>query len=90
MSRARAVVFCAAAVVATLVAPVAAQADHCNGDVTQVDTPAGTFYVDNRDPTTLDVWVYQESNGQEGLQSGGAGALSEDLCAHENPDTLIF
>ena len=86
--------FLAAAALATTGATVPAAADHCNGDVTQVDTPAGaTFYIDNRggDPPDFPVpWIYLESNGEPGLQSGGVGPLTQDDCTHENPDTLIF
>lgn len=85
-----------------LVASPAAAAD-CNGTITQFDTAAGTFYVDDRTDgeATLNHWVYLESNGIEGLQSGGASAVLGDLDADscyeldENgdpiaPDTLIF
>lgn len=58
-------VFCAAAVVATFVAPVAAHADYgCNGTVTDI---AGVLYIDDRGADSGSVWVYQESNGQAGL-----------------------
>ena len=49
-----------------------------SSSVTTVETPAATFYIDDRDALDLDddgeaesVWIYQESNGVEGLQRGG-------------------
>ncbi|MGH7754151.1 MAG: hypothetical protein ACREN5_15200, partial [Gemmatimonadales bacterium] len=66
-------------------------ADHgCNGVVTQVDTPAGTFYLDDRTngAITINHWLYLESNEVAGLQSGGSSITFGDVdpCAHENPD----
>ena len=69
-------------------------ADHgCNGDVLAV----GAVYYDQR---ADGVWLYLETNGEEGLQSGGlspAGAAGlggplnyNDSCAHANPDMMIF
>lgn len=74
------------------IAPLAG-ADHgCNENVTQIDTPAGTLYLDQRSGGPFDVWIYQESNGAAGLQSGGPQALGlwSDECSHDVPDTLIF
>jgi hypothetical protein len=74
---------------------VPAAAIHCNGNVTAITSPDGsvTIYVDDRDITVGGIWVYQESNGVEGLQSGGEsillGADDADPCNHANPDTLI-
>lgn len=68
-------------------------ADHgCNGPVTQIDTPAGTFYIDDRRAEAGHVYVYQESNGEAGLQSGGSDitGVYQDTCHHDNPDTYIF
>ena len=66
-----------------------AQAGHCNGDVTDL---GGVAYIDDRG-VDGGTWVYVESNGTPGLQSGGEsvilGADDADDCAHENPDTLI-
>ena len=73
--------------------PGAALAADCNGTVTQIDAPDGsTFYVDDRDITTGGIWVYQESNGEAGLQSGGTNAIGDvDSCAGEGTaDTLIL
>lgn len=73
--------------------------DHgCNGNVTDV---GGVLYIDDRDFLTGGLWIYAESNGTPGLQSGGIGALdpigaatgtfsSVDTCNHPNPDLLIF
>jgi hypothetical protein len=70
----------------------------CNGLVTE----AGPFYIDDRDIQVGGIWIYQESNGVPGLQSGGAGPAepafaaaggllsSVDTCSHANPDTLLF
>jgi hypothetical protein len=74
--------------------PFGASADHgCNGAVTQLDTPAGTFYIDDRGVDSAGVWVYQESNGTPGLQSGGNSAIlgdvDSDACEHDAPDTLL-
>lgn len=91
MNKVRAALFCAV-VFAAVFAPAAAQADHCNGAVTDVETPAGTFYVDDRGEEG-DVWIYLESNGETGLQSGGtavSGLYDDDGCTHDNPDQLIF
>lgn len=62
----------------------------CNAVITPLDSPAGTFYVDVRRDS---VWLYEETNGRPGLQSGGddiLGAPDADPCAHENPDRLIW
>lgn len=69
----------------------------CNGEITQLDTPAGTFYIDDRGATDGGFWIHQESNGEAGLQSGGNsavfGELDQDSCADPAggpPDTLIY
>lgn len=65
--------------------------------IIEVATPAATFYVDDRN--YLDgngVWVYQETNGVEHLQRGGASPIVPDdseVCTDIGdwePDTLIF
>lgn len=68
----------------------------CNGAITEVATPAGTFYVDDRGVDTAGVWVYQETNGVAGLQSGGQslilGDMDVDDCTDPDgptPDQLI-
>jgi hypothetical protein len=67
-----------------------ATADHrCNGDITPIGTGQATVYVDNRGGD--EVWVYRESNGTLGLQSGGANSLGiADTCAHPNPDGAVY
>ena len=54
---------------------------------TVIEVPAGvtTFYVDDRDYPDLDndgeaggIWIYEESNGESGLQRGGSGAWWEE------------
>lgn len=65
-----------------------AGADNCNGAITDI---GGVAYVDDRDITDGGIWVYEESNGVAGLQSGGTSPLGDaDPCQHENPDTLLF
>ena len=66
-----------------------ASADHgCNGAVTDL---GGVAYVDDRGVDSGDIWVYAESNGVAGLQSGGSGPLGyADECSHESPDTLLY
>lgn len=73
-----------------------AQADHgCNGDIQQsVPVEGKTYYVDYRGDIE-GPYIYEESNGIAGLQSGGhkdiAGAYQyDDPCSHETPDTLIY
>lgn len=88
-------IFAAVAIAAVMMVavPMTASADHgCNGVVTSISTPAGTFYVDDRGVADNDVWIYMESNGTVGLQSGGEqlAGLWSDGCAHDNPDTLIY
>ena len=75
-----------------------AGADHaeCNGTITELDTPAGLFYVDDRGIDVGGIWLYQEANDEAGLQSGGTSATlgEEDTCdgTHEGgaPDLLIL
>lgn len=57
----------------------------------------GTVYVDDRDVTGNGVWIYQESNGQSGLQRGGSAGGDGtylgvvDPCAESStPDTLVL
>lgn len=69
----------------------------CNGDVTDI---GGVLYIDER--AVGDVWIYLESNGAAGLQSGGPGTLAavgdatglishyDAGCDHANPDTLLY
>ncbi len=64
--------------------------------------PAGTetLYLDDRSSAAGEInhWVYLESNGVEGLQSGGDNVVLEDNeffgftdpCAHASPDSLIL
>ena len=58
--------------------------------VTTVSAGGKTFYVDDRDHADLDddyeaggIWIYEESNGQEGLQRGGMNwTLDESGVGH--------
>ena len=77
--------FIVAVALAAAVAPFTpASADHAC-DSTVVDA-AGAAYVvvDNPDNPHGGVWVYQESNGQAGLQR------DDDSCAGQNGDTVIL
>lgn len=69
----------------------------CNGAITAVETPAGTLYIDDRGVDSDGVWIYQESNGVEGLQSGGQSAILGDADVDDctdpegpTPDTLLI
>lgn len=70
-----------------MIAPLGA-ASHCNGTVTDI---GGAAYFDERDDGFVG-WLYLESNGVAGLQSGGSDPLGdyEDPCAHPDPDTLVY
>jgi hypothetical protein len=74
--------------------PGRAGADVCNGEITPIETPGGTIYIDNRSqvPEDGDIWVYMESNDIAGLQSGGESitGLYSDDCAQDVPDTLLY
>lgn len=69
-----------------------AGADHCDGEVTVIGTDGvALFYIDDRGAPAQAPFVYMETNGEAGLQSGGSQALGlyEDTCTHEDPDTLL-
>ena len=55
------------------------------------DTPAGRFYVDNdlcqADGCGFSIWIYQESNGVDGLQRNDE-ISGDQACG--NGDTIIF
>ena len=77
----------AAAISLATASPVSA--DHgCNGTITDI---AGVAYIDDRGAEG-NFWIYVESNGEAGLQSGGSAPTGgyDDTCAHENPDTLVY
>lgn len=70
----------AGVVFATVAAPMISGAhflkEACNGVVTVVEVPgAATAYVEDRsdpdEPDDINHWVYIESNGHPGLQTGG-------------------
>ena len=75
------------AVAAIASAPAATahyRAEACNGEVSVLagdeQSPDDvTVYLDNRadeaDPADIDHWIYIESNGHAGLQTGGPNAL---------------
>lgn len=64
------------AILTVLMLPIAAadmesECQQAEPEVDTGDTPAGRYYVDNEacQPDCLfSIWVYQESNGQDGLQ----------------------
>lgn len=65
--------------------------------IVEVPTPAGTFYVDDRNYVLGNgIWIYQESNTIDHLQRGGASPYVPDdaeICTDTGdfePDTLIF
>lgn len=72
--------------------PPACYTDH---HALRLDAPQGTWYVtsDECDAPCLSLWVYEESNGIEGLQRGNdtiedhQGGWSTELCP---PDTVVF
>lgn len=70
-------------------------------DVITVASPAGTYYVDNdqcQPDCLFSLWVYQESNGHEGLQR--CDEVYDECwncndgecwsCSYEESDTIIF
>lgn len=84
-----------------IVPAVAVQADHgCNGTITELGADTEAWYVDDRSLHLgeRDHWIYRETNGIPGLQSGGViDPLEEsiepeiwDPCRHRNPDTLVM
>lgn len=88
----KAALILATGVVMLAVAGVANSGHGCNGDVIDI---GGALYIDVRGPDSQ--WVYQESNGTPGLQSGGFGPLNgiggivhADDCNHANPDKLLY
>lgn len=79
----RRVIF-AAAVAAALVPFSPASADHAC-DSTEVDPGVGVYViVDDLENEHGSIWIYQESNGEAGLQR------NDDSCNGENGDTVIF
>lgn len=75
----------AVAFAAALVPFSPASADHACDNSTVVDG-AGTVYVvvDDLENEHGGVWIYEESNGEPGLQR------NDDSCNGENGDTIIF
>jgi hypothetical protein len=65
--------------------------------VVEIDTPAGTFYVDDRNYLLGNgIWLYQECNGIDGLQRGGSSPILPDdneICQDDPsvpPDCFIL
>lgn len=71
---------------------------HCNGNITAIPLGMETLYLDDRtrEPGEFNHWMYLESNGVAGLQSGGDGLILEecqypwincgDWCWHRDSD----
>lgn len=60
-----------------------------------IGTPLGDYYLDDRGgPTVNGDWLYQESNGDPGLQRGGTDFLGHTDPCRDNPlwqaDTLLL
>lgn len=52
-------------------------------------TPLGRWYVDNDAGSDfISIWVYEESNGQSGLQR--QDEVVDNTCGHGGGDTIIF
>lgn len=68
----------------------ASHREHCTPSTSAPEVDAAGYYVDNdqgSDPWSI--WVYQESNGQPGLQR--RDEVADDTCGHpELGDTIIF
>lgn len=90
-----------AALIVGLAFAMPGHANHgCNGVVTAISVGSETVYIDDRSDgaVTLNHWIYLESNGVEGLQSGGTNPWAgqqpiltgSDGCHHENSDQMIF
>lgn len=77
-----------------LVAATAVAEETCRTEETDVDTgetPVGRYYVVNDEcqPECLfSVWVYEESNGQDGLQRCDDGI--PESCMGCTRDSIIF
>lgn len=88
-------------VTATFIAPVSmasAEHDPCGGKLYQLEVDGDSYYLVDNDYThdSGGIWIYRETNGQQGLQRGGwsavLGNFDVEVCDAywENPDTLIF
>jgi hypothetical protein len=84
--------------IALLLASGLARAGGCETSAPELtlETPAGTFYVDN-DLCQLDgsclfsIWIYQETNGQPGLQRGDETCVDESCnCDGMETDTIVL
>lgn len=57
-------------------------------------TPVGTYYVQNdacQPECLFSIWVYEESNGKEGLQRGDETCVDDGCCGGpDQPDTIIL
>lgn len=65
--------------------------ENCNGTIDTIEAGGvAVGYVDDRGEDDY-IWIYAETNGEAGLQSGGTAALGyDDTCSHANPDTLVY
>ena len=76
----------------------AARAEECETEEADVDTgetPGGRYYVTNDCTPVVDgclfsVWIYQESNGQDGLQRPDDFCTDHDSCCSTESDTILF
>lgn len=76
-----------------LVAATAA-AETCQQETTAtLETPAGTFYVVNdlcQPDCLFSIWIYQESNGEPGLQRCEEIYDEDDCTCPVESDTILF
>lgn len=80
-----------------MIAPASADGA-CGADVTAVPVGPETVYLVDTGEGYANGWIYLESNGSEGLQRGGPGALNDTPvfihydsdCDNANHDTVIY
>lgn len=100
LSRRLTLIVVAAAVAAASLVTLPASASHCDGSY---DNLPGGFYLDVRhlpseeDPLFYSIWIFQETNGEAGLQRGGSHisgipGIDDDVECGPNPtgDAVVF